>query len=103
MSSSKRRLLFDRLLGLALREEIFITGVNAIVGWIVYNVLLDVYGFSWTHALFFGAIGYLGQVLMFRWMLSFMRGIEDGARLRVERQTRITDYIPIQNTPKTSS
>ncbi len=93
MATDVQRTLVQRLVGLALKQEVFVTGVNAIVGWIIYNVLLDVYGFSWPNAMFFGALGYLAQVVMFKWMLSVMRGIQTEARLRVERQRRITDFI----------
>ncbi|MEM0120228.1 MAG: hypothetical protein QW514_00010 [Thermoprotei archaeon] len=93
MSTKKQRGVVNRLLTLAFRQEVFITAVNAIVGWIIYNVLIDIYGFSWLHAAVFGVIGYVGQVLMFRWMLSFMRQIEEEAEIRIEKQRKLTDFL----------
>ena len=93
MPDDTHRSFVERLLGMALREEVFITAVNAIVGWIVYNVFIDVYGFSWPHAVFFGLVGYVAQVVMFRSMLSFMRSVEDEAMIRFRRQTRLTEYL----------
>jgi uncharacterized membrane protein YkvI len=85
--------VIGKLVTLAFKQEVFITAVNAIVGWIVYNVLIDIYGFSWLHAVVFGLIGYVGQVLMFRWMISFLRQIEEEAAIKMERQMRLTDYL----------
>jgi len=79
---------------------VFITAVNALVGWVVYNVLIDVYGFSWLHAAVFGLVGYVGQVLMFRWMLSFMRQIEEEATIRIEKQRKLTEYINQADNPR---
>ncbi len=93
MSRQKQRGVIGKLVTLAFKQEVFITAVNAIVGWIVYNVLIDIYGFSWLHAVVFGLIGYVGQVLMFRWMISFLRQIEEEAAIKMERQMRLTDYL----------
>lgn len=100
MSSKKQRGIVGRLLTLAFRQEVFITAVNALVGWVVYNVLIDVYGFSWLHAAVFGLVGYVGQVLMFRWMLSFMRQIEEEAAIRIEKQRKLTEYINQADNPR---
>jgi uncharacterized membrane protein YkvI len=93
LSRQKQRGVIGKLVTLAFKQEVFITAVNAIVGWIVYNVLIDIYGFSWLHAVVFGLIGYVGQVLMFRWMISFLRQIEEEAAIKMERQMRLTDYL----------
>ncbi|PSN87794.1 hypothetical protein B9P99_06240 [Candidatus Marsarchaeota G1 archaeon OSP_B] len=88
-----RKKLTEFLLGLALKQEVFITAINAIVGWIVYNLLISIYGFSWSKAVIFGLIGYVFQVLMFRWLIWFMRSIEAEVKAKVEGQTKLTDYL----------
>lgn len=93
LASGRQRGVVEKLLSLAFKQEVFITGVNAIVGWVIYNVLIDIYGFSWLHAAIFGFVGYVGQVLMFRWMLAFMRQIEDDVVAKLERQRKLTEFI----------
>lgn len=87
------RKLVEVLLKLALKQEIFITAVNAIMGWIVYNILIYVYGFTWFHAVVFGLIGYVAQVLMFRWLIWFMRSVETEVVSKLEGQKRLTEYF----------
>lgn len=93
MAARKERGVAEKLLSLALKQEVFITGVNAIVGWVIYNVLIDIYGFSWLNAVVFGIVGYVGQVLMFRWMLSFIRQVEEEVSAKLEKQRKLTEFM----------
>jgi len=93
MKSNRQRGIVERLITLAFKQEVFITAVNAIVGWIVYNVLIDIYGFSWLHAVVFGIVGYVAQVFMFRWMINFIKQIEEEAVARLEKQRKLTEFI----------
>jgi hypothetical protein len=54
-----------KLFRATLREPIVIPAVEGIVGWLVYNGLISLYGFSWGHAALFGLIGYLVQAIFF--------------------------------------
>ncbi|MEM3670845.1 MAG: hypothetical protein QW767_03770 [Thermoprotei archaeon] len=92
MSKGNQRRVIERLLDMAFREEVFVTAVNAIVGWIVYNVLIDFYGFSWPHAVVFGLVGYVAQVFMFRSLIGFMRSIEEEAAFRLRGQANLKQY-----------
>jgi len=57
---------FRRLLRAVLREEVVVTGVEGVVGWLFYNALIGLYGFSWLHAVLFGLSGYTLQVTFFQ-------------------------------------
>jgi hypothetical protein len=48
-----------------LRESIIIPAIEGIMGWLVYNGLISLYGFSWIHAALFGLMGYLVQAALF--------------------------------------
>jgi len=37
---------------------------------------------------------------MFRWMLSFMRQIEEEATIRIEKQRKLTEYINQADNPR---
>jgi hypothetical protein len=54
-----------KLFRTTLRESIVIPAVEGIVGWLVYNSLISLYGFSWVHAALFGLIGYIVQAILF--------------------------------------